>query len=318
MPAYFEKGFTVREPAWHGLAIVLPEYPGREEAMKLAGHGFEVVEESVIIRNTSDIVEGWKALLRSDDRRVLSVVRNSYEVIQNGQLWDILDAIVAEPQVKYETGGTLKGGAVVWALARLDEPVQISKDNSLTLPFVNVSTTHDGSGACKAFVTSIRTVCWNTMSAGLSQAAQTGLQYTFRHTKNVKDRIAFAQSALGLAKREFSEFCEIAEGLAVQSVTYEWVKDFLARFIPAPNEALTSERVKANIEEARLQVLHTLNESPSIAEAHRRTRYGVYCASTEYLDHLRAYRTPETHLKRCIMDPSRAKNQLLELVREIS
>jgi hypothetical protein len=32
-----EQSFFVREPAWHGLGVVLADYPGREEAMKLAG-----------------------------------------------------------------------------------------------------------------------------------------------------------------------------------------------------------------------------------------------------------------------------------------
>jgi hypothetical protein len=156
------------------------------------------------------------------------------------------------------------------------------------------------------------------MSSGMSEAARTGLNYTFRHTKNVKDRIEFARSALGLARKEFSEFCQIAEDLAVLSVTFEQVKLFTEAFIPAPPEAITSERVKINIQEARLQVIHTLNDSASVSEAHRRTAYGLYCAGSEYLDHLRAYRTPETHFKRCIMDTSRAKEQLLALVQEVS
>ncbi len=316
MAAFFEKGFTVREPAWHGLAVVLPDYPGREEAMKLAGHDFQLREQRLMTEFGSPI-EGWKALQREDNQEIISVVRSSYEPIQNSEIWDILDAIIAQPKVKYETGGTLKGGTTVWALARLDEPVKIKGDDSSIYPFVNVSSTHDGSGACRAFTTSIRTVCWNTMSAGLSEAGRTGLNYTFRHTKNVKDRIEFARSALGLAREEFAAFCEMAEELALQTVTYEQIKDFLNHFIPSPNEALTSERVKLNIEEARLQVLHTLNESPSVAQAQRRTKFGLFCAATEYLDHLRGYRTSETHLKRCIMDNSRAKESVLALVKRI-
>ena len=35
MSHYHEESFTVRKPAWHGLATVLDDYPGREEAMKL-------------------------------------------------------------------------------------------------------------------------------------------------------------------------------------------------------------------------------------------------------------------------------------------
>ena len=47
MSALFESGFFVRKPAWHGLGVVLDEFPGREEAMRLAGHNFTVVEVDV-------------------------------------------------------------------------------------------------------------------------------------------------------------------------------------------------------------------------------------------------------------------------------
>jgi phage/plasmid-like protein (TIGR03299 family) len=328
MPANFEKGFVVREPAWHGLAVVLDHYPGREEAMKLAGHDFNVIELPVLVATPLEVggvvvaqqnveAKGWKALLREDTMAIIAVVKDSYEIIQNAQIWDILDALLDQPDVQYETGGTLRGGAQVWALARFKEPLHVSGDDSDIRTFLNVSTTHDGTGAAKAFPTNIRTVCENTMSAGLTEAAQAGLIYTFRHTKNVKDRIEFARSAIGMAKREANVFLEIAEELAAQTVTYTQVRDFLTRFIPAPPEVLTTDRVKANIEEARVQVLDCLDNSPSVAQNHRRTAYGLLCAGSEYLDHLRTYRTEETHFRRCIMDTSRAKNQLLTIIKDV-
>lgn len=318
MPAYFESGVFVREPAWHGLGHVLTDYTDRKSMMKLAGHDFTLVEEELFIHPEGAVVEGWKALRREDSGKIISVVKDSYEIIQNEQVWDILDAIVAKPEVKYETAGVLKGGAVIWALARLDEPVQIKGDNARIYPFVNVSSSHDGSGSCKAFTTSIRTVCWNTMSAGESEAQQTGLSYRFRHTKNVQDRIEFARASLGLARENLSSFFEMASDLAERGITYQHVKLFVERFIPSPDTALISDRVLSNIEAARLQVIHTLNESVTVPEEHRRTAYGLFCAGSEYLDHLRAYRTNETHFNRCIMDNGRSKHALLALARSVS
>ena len=38
MGHYFDSGFFVREPAWHGLGAVLPDWPGTfEEARELSG-----------------------------------------------------------------------------------------------------------------------------------------------------------------------------------------------------------------------------------------------------------------------------------------
>jgi hypothetical protein len=51
MAHQFETGFFVREPAWHKLGTVLQEYPGRDEAMRLAGHGFHVSEHRVLVQH---------------------------------------------------------------------------------------------------------------------------------------------------------------------------------------------------------------------------------------------------------------------------
>lgn len=50
MPAAFNEGFFVRRPAWHKLGTVLQEFPGRREAMRLAGHLFRVEERPALGR----------------------------------------------------------------------------------------------------------------------------------------------------------------------------------------------------------------------------------------------------------------------------
>lgn len=145
MPAYFETGFTVREPAWHGLGHVFDDYPGREEAMVAAGHDFTLVEKKVFVLDQepgatdSDTVDltlaqGWKAICREDTGKIMHLPKDSYGMVQPEILWDIADAIVAEPNVLYETGGILDDGRVLWVLARLNEPVVIPGDHSPVMP----------------------------------------------------------------------------------------------------------------------------------------------------------------------------------------
>ena len=314
----FEKGFSVREPAWHGLAVILDDYPGRQKAMEIAGHNFKVKERPVYFRlDGGSVVKGWKALIRSDTSEALSVVRESYKVVPNEVLWDIVDAIVDQENVKYETAGVLKSGTVLWVLARLDEPSKIPGDNSPIYPYCMVSTTHDGSAACMARAVSVRVVCWNTFSMADSQAKQTGLQYTFRHTKNVMGRIEEAKAALAITRHQHAEFMELANELAEIPVTEDNVKEFLARFIPEPPADVLSERVKANIGNARLQVYDLLN-GPSIGEAHRRTGYGLWMAGIEYVDHLRGFHNPETYFNRTMMHPMPIKQKIAKLVKEIA
>jgi phage/plasmid-like protein (TIGR03299 family) len=345
MSAYFEAGFSVREPMWHGLGKVLEEYPGREQAEVDAGHDFVVVEKKIVMLGEpigidadlpdsyaslgsdyfeADAVGGWKSLVyqatREDDPldgNLLHVARADWTVIQNSTGWDIAEAMISdEKTAKFETGITLKGGAICSILFWLDEPVTIPGDNSPILPFGNVSWAHDGSGSMRARATSIRTVCWNTQSAAEAQGKAYGTEYVFRHTKNVMERIEEAKLAMRGIRGEHEEFVEIARELAKIPVTKKQRSLFVSGLIPMPEEALISDRVKANVEEARSRV-HELFEGETIPEEHRLTGWGLFNAGTEYLDHVRGWRNPETRYGRSILRPEPAKAKLGTLIREV-
>lgn len=335
MPAYFEQGFFVRKPAWHELGVVLQDYPGREEAMKLAGHDFAIVERPIVVVGKergpdepapltidgkgygAKRADGWKALVHNKTGAILNVTRESYGVVQNEVGWDIVDAIVNQPNVRYETGLTLKEGAVCSVLAWLDEPVQIPGDDSPILPFVNVSWTHDGSGAVQARSTSIRTVCWNTQSAAELEGKRLGTEFTFRHTKNVMQRIEDAKMAIRGIRAQHEEYVELARELATTPITTEQRELFVSQFLPLPPEALISDRVAKNVEEARAAVRGILR-GPTVPEAHRFTAYGLQLAGVEYLDHLRGYRNRETLFGRQLLRNEPAKGKLVKLIREVA
>lgn len=331
MPAYFEEGFSVREKPWHGLGHVLQEYPGREKAMELAGHDFTVEEVPLFVgetvqqgdedvaRPTDEQADGWKGIRRSDSRKTLGIVGKYYTVVQNNTMWDLVDALVGEPEVQYETAGVLRGGAVLWVLARLDEIVTVPGDDSKTIPYCLVSTHHDGTGALKAGGVATRVVCWNTYSLAESEALREGRHYTFRHTGNVEDRIEDAKNAIRGVKSAFAEYVELARELAELTVSDMQVEDFLSRFIPMPDPAegqVVSTRVRNNVEKARDRVRTTLLHGQTIPDAHRRTGYGLLQAGIEYTDHVRKARSDQSYFRRTMMRQEKVKDHLIRLIRE--
>lgn len=322
MSDQFEQGFFVREPAWHGKGIVLAEYPGREEAMRLAGHAWSVLERPVFVPSADEVaaaiapsssVEGWKALVRGDDGTLLSVVRSSYEVIQNATPWDTVDAIIGQAGVRYDTGGVLDGGKVLWVTCRLDEPQQVPGDPSLIFPFIAASWSHDGSGAFTVDQTTVRRVCANTHKAARSEADKTGRTFTFRHTKNVAARIDDARDVLAGVRRGFSAFMDMARELSELPVSDAGLEAFVRAFIPTPAEALISERVKGNVEDARAIV--TANLNGATCEGIRNTAWGLTCAATEYLDYGRRSRGTHSLLNRTLLSGERAKDDVVALAR---
>jgi phage/plasmid-like protein (TIGR03299 family) len=324
-PSYFETGFFVREPAWHRLGTVLDHYPGRAEAMKAAGHEWNIVELEpfVTLPNHGDhhvaqvVIKGYKALYRDDIWEPIGVVRSSYEVVSNAVLWDIVDAIVdTEKHIKYETAGVLKGGSVLWVLARLDEPVQIGNENSPTYPYILVHTSHDYSHQTACACVATRVVCWNTLNMAMKESERSGLRYTFRHTKNVMERIEDAKQALSTVRDQFSVYQEIARELCKHRTDDESILSFVNTLIPEPETHRITKRGLDNIEKARSQVLNILLDGPTIDDKHRHNAYGLFCAGIEYLDHYRKARTDESYFRRSVYDTTTAKARVAKLALE--
>lgn len=338
MPAYFDTGFSVRQPMWHGQGNVLDTYPESwDEARKLAGLEWEPHTVPVYHRTPSpewdvtlmgehdpenpmawtyDRVTGHQLVQRDDTGAVLGMVSDGYHLVQHSVMGEILEALTDQPNVRFETAGSCRGGAQVWALAYLDEPYLAGGgDDSETYPFIALLNSHDGTGACKVVSTDVRVVCWNTYSAASAQGERTGRQFTFRHTAGVMDRIEEAKTALSTVREESERWRELAAELAAQPLTDRQVSWFTEAFIPEPEgEVLPRVREDRAEKRARFRTLYT--ESPT-TDGHRGTALGLYDAATEYLDHLRAYRSSDTYLSRTLLRTEPLKATALTLVREV-
>lgn len=313
--------FSVREPLWHGLGTVLPEYPTREEAQALV-HGWEPVEEPIYRRmlhpdltETYEPIEGWQHIVRSDDGHSLGVNTDTLSLVTNNELWDVAEAIQGEgADVRYETGGSLKGGAKVWLLLRLNEPIIIAGDpNGETICYYALQNAHDGSGSFRGQATNTRIVCDNTARASDLDARARGTEFTFRHTKNVRDRVEDAKRAIEGWRHSVDEYRRIADLLINTPVTPRGVYDFVERFIPEPPPHAASERVLANVQEARSRMLSILRGQT--CEDIGGTAWGLVCAAVEYNQHVRKARSLETRFQRTYLTPSQITTDAVTLAR---
>lgn len=305
---------SVREQMWHGLGQILEDYPTREDAQKLV-HDWEPIPETlyrkkITVDDSGEIVETMVevpeavANVRSDTDDVLGVVGDTYETVKNNDLWDIAEAIQGDDaEVLYETAGSLFGGKKVWILLRLAEPLTIQGDpNGTVLPYYALQNAHDGSGSCRGQSLSTRIVCANTSHFADMEAKMHGTEFTFRHTKNVKDRVEEAKKALEGWRGSITEWNRLQEQLIDMPVTPKQRELFLTRFIPAPPPHIASDRVMNNVEEARELIREILRSET--CQGVDGTVYGLVQASVEYLNHHRKARTLETRFKRTYLDRS--------------
>jgi phage/plasmid-like protein (TIGR03299 family) len=333
MSHYFDTGMCVRRPSWHGLENLLAEAPATwEEARTAAGLDWEPIKvpafafrgidaDGQAVSRPGDGVVGdffeepdHERVIRSDTGSTLAIAKGSYQIISHADMGEMMDALTTVG-FRYETAGSTHEGRRVWSLAYLDEPMTLPGDFTPTVPYMALTNAHDGSGACRAQYTSVRVVCANTWQMAEAQADRTGQVFTFRHTKNWRDKVEDARMALTGLRESQAEYLGMMEHLLGVRVTDAQATMFIREFVPMPPDGLISARVARNVEEAR-GALRTILASDTTAPV-AGTAYGLVQAAGEYLDHVRGYRNRDTYLGRTLLRPEPLKFKALSLVREV-
>src|SRR5262245_2733655 len=340
MAAEFTQGFFVRVPAWHELGVVLDHYPGREEAMELAGHNWDVIEIPSYSVFTVELCEqlglcpilsngllrkdeGWKSHVRSDTGALLHKSKDSFHRIPNHVPYDVIEVLLDKFGFQYETGITLKDGALCALTLLLDQPWQIPGDDSEVLQYYGLDWAHDGSASVKGNPTSVRRVCANTVSASIAEGEAMGTRFSIKHTKNWKLKVEEVKKALDQVEAQSKAMEALGRELASYFFTEESVAEFIERFTTPPEvltAAMTSNRVKSNIKTAQTKLVN-VHQSVTVPEAHKGTGWGLYNAAVEYLDFARKSRgskddprtKSEALVQRTLLKPNAAKDAAVEL-----
>lgn len=230
---------------WHGLGTAVAEAPNSAEAIKLAGLDW-VVESKPVFTDSGIEIPNYKANIRDIDQKVLGVVSNRYQVVQNKDAFDFTDALIGEG-CRYETAGSLCGGKRIFLLARMPEAKILDDSFENYICFTN---SHDGFSSIKAVMTPVRVVCQNTLSLALSSAKR---QWSTKHIGNLDSKLAEAKHTLELANDYMTEFGKAADILAHTKVTDAEVEAILDELFPVKEE--DSDRRKRNIQEVKDQFM---------------------------------------------------------------
>ena len=257
MAANVESMFYTREKPWHGLGVEVKAAPTSADALRLSGLDWTVKQEAIFTDNGKEIA-GYKANVRSTDRRVLGVVTDRYKVVQNTEAFAFTDALLGNG-VRYETAGSLQEGRRVWLLARLPREYIISGER--ISPYLVFSNTHDGSGAVKVAVTPVRVVCNNTLNLALSTAKRS---WSMVHTGDIKGKIEEAKETLFFAEKYMDELGKEFEQLRDKKMTDAKVAEYIELLLPVENGA-TGQQVK-NIQKLREDMKARYFDAPDLKQ----------------------------------------------------
>ena len=273
-----------RTKAWEGLGTDVKEAANSADALKLAGLDWTVEQRPVYLGNEPTPIPNYKANVRDKDNKVLGIVTDRYQIVQNTEAFSFTDSLIGG-DVRYETAGSLKGGKRIWLLAKMPTAKVAGDDVDPYLCFTN---THDGSGSVKVCVTPVRIWCMNTLNLALRTAKRS---WSMKHVGALELKLREARMTLELADRYMLALDEEAERLANVTVTDEKLEKILNEMFPLKEDA--TERQKDTVKAAKDEIMIAYF-MPDIAKF-RGTAWGVVNAVADMVDHSKPQRNTQNY-----------------------
>ncbi|MCP4933714.1 MAG: DUF932 domain-containing protein, partial [bacterium] len=223
--------YTGQKP-WHGLGNEVDPTTSIDEWKKQSGLIWAVEEYPALYANGGGdlvAVDGRKVLVRDDDNTTLSIVSDNYNVVQPGEVLEFYRDLAEKQDLRIETAGSLMGGKKVWALAKtLNDPLRIMGQDQVD-DYVLLATSYDAMMSTVATRTSVRVVCWNTLSWAVGENGQYA---DVRLPHNAHFNPSAIQAQLGLTDpQSWTEFGENVTELAKRKVTHQEAVDFFVQML---------------------------------------------------------------------------------------
>ena len=276
------------KPAWHALGTVLTEAPTPHEAMIVAHHDWTVDQKPMFVQQSDDNYEKLPmhvANVRSDNQKVLGVVSPYYKPLQNEQFYEMIGTLLGEG-CTLESAMALKEGRLMVALARLNGPFEVSKDDQL-LSYLMFANGHDGRVAFHAMLTNVRVVCWNTYQAARFSVGDADIFWS-RHSEKLQGKVEAIRKFLFNITQEQHAVNELMKKLSKTTVQKDEVTKFIDTLFPLPikDNAEGEAKVGKRLQLYRDTLLSNFEEHPwQQTEAARGTAFGLFNSLTQLVDH---------------------------------
>lgn len=302
---------------WHGLGTYVgDENISAAEMMKKAGLDWNVrsLEISSAVQPGRPPEErikvnalGHRVLVRSDRSTVLGTCKGTYIPFDNSEVFAFLDTF-AKDGLRYHTAGSLFNGEQVWVLAEAGEQLSLRRRDGSSdqiAPFILCRAGHDGQTPIILQPTSVRVVCFNTLSMALSSGKTEA--YRIKHTASASDKLRQARDAMLASAEGLADFVRIGEELDRTRID----RDTFAAFAMALVLDLPDDKTETPAETMRAAQAILTDQAMSYAQRERKqkrtekilgdfyglftrgignsgeTRYDALNAVTEYVDHAR-------------------------------
>ena len=287
------------EVPWHGLGKrVLPDLTP-DQMMEEAGVNWTVRKVPAYADiNGQKVAVGRSALVRDTDDAVLDVVGDDWYPTQNKDAFNFFEEAIAAGDMEMHTAGSLKGGKIVWALAKVKDSFVINGGKDRVDSYLLFSNPHMYGKSIDVRFTPIRVVCNNTLTLSLNTKSDNMVRVSHRAEFDPE----IVKETLGLAHNKLGQYEEYAKFLTSKRYNGDTIVEYFKNVFPLTT---TKEDGKArkDMSKGASIALDILETQPG-ADFSPGSWWNAYNAVTYYTDHL-VGRTADARMSSAWFGPNR-------------
>ena len=213
---------------WHGLGVPVSNDLTPIQMMDKAGLNWNVREvESFIEFDGKKMSTGLKSLVRETDGKILSNVGENWKPCQNSDAFEFFSEYVMAGDMEMHTAGSLKGGQMVWALAKVKDSFELFKGDQVD-SYLLFSNPHQYGKSIDVRFTPIRVVCNNTLTLSLDQTVEKSVKVGHKSEFDPSS----VKEALGIATEKMNTYKECAQFLGSKRYSQDDVISFFNDVFP--------------------------------------------------------------------------------------
>lgn len=266
----------VGEKPWHGLGTEVEPTITPLEMMKVAGLNWGVYKTPLEYNfgMSKQEVPGRQALVRDLDGKVMDIVGDNWNPVQNKEAFEFFVDFVDTGNMTMNTAGSLKEGRIVWALAKVSDSFSLKTDQGedVVESYLLFSNPHEYGKTVTVQFTPIRVVCNNTLTLSLNTKSSNGVKINHARRFDAEK----VSEMLGLAHIKLEAYKESAEYLLSKRYTMDDMLNYFKQVFPATGEKDISRTVT--------RALDAVNTQPG-AEMGEGSYWQLFNTTTYLIDH---------------------------------
>jgi phage/plasmid-like protein (TIGR03299 family) len=290
---------------WHGLGTEILEGWTPDDILRNAKLDWTVSKRQITYQRAMGrgnlglaFAKNHYVLARDTDDRFYGTCTKEYTPIQNINALRHIMELAQEGSVKIETIGSLRDGAIVWALARLGD-LYLENKEKIEEYFLIVVRHQPGHSVIYKY-TNVRVVCANTVALAISEDASEEVR--IQHSAKFETALSHARMLFASAKQISEKFQLQANKLISaefdQVAAFDLIKKIIQPALPFGAENLSLPLPLSYINETQPEqisptfrsIVESYFHAPGATPG---TKWGLFNAVTDHYDHRSKVRSQE-------------------------